>query len=394
MAYFRREIPPEYLLPFAGAGVIFAVVFFLLKKTSPEKPSPASEKQDGGISAPERNGTLCSATARPRTEEAEKKTPVSKNAHGQTKRKPFEKLRKSLAQSRSGLLSKLEKIVSSGKLSKDLWEEFEELLVLADTGVSAAMKIRERIEKRLSRDDLKNYEKVKKALICETKEILKKPARGETEAYEGRADKPDIVMLVGVNGVGKTTTAGKLARFMRLRDKKVMLAATDTFRAAAAEQLEAWADRSKSFFIKGAPGADPSGIAFDAVKTATAKNCDAVIIDTAGRLHTKTGLMDELSKIKRVVGKAHEGGPREVFLVLDATTGQNAISQTRMFDEAVGVTGIVLTKLDGTAKGGVLIAIAEQLEIPVRYVGTGEGMDDLDEFDAGNFVSALFDETG
>ncbi len=363
-------------LPFAGVGVI-AAVLFLLKKTGGKNPGRASVEKDG-------------KTATARREETSRQPPcIAKTVREKTEKTPLEKVRKSLTKSRSGLLSKLEKIVSDKKLDENLWEKFEEFLVLADTGVSAAAKIRKRVEKRLSGDDLGDYGKIKNALINETAEMLKKSASAKPDGCGG---KPDIFMVVGVNGTGKTTTVGKLARLMRLRNKKVTIAAADTFRAAATEQLEMWAKRSESGFVKGNPGADPSAVAFDAVKAGVAKNCDAVIIDTAGRLHTKTNLMDELSKIKRVIGKAHDGSPHEVFLVLDATTGQNAIRQTEIFDEAVGVTGIILTKLDGTAKGGVLMAIAEHFEIPVRYVGTGEGMDDISEFDPGHFASALFEE--
>lgn len=372
-------------LPFAGAGVIAAVVFLLLRRTAGEEPEHADG--EAAVTKPDEPAAPAGKTGAERVPAPEKeREPAAAN--------PLEKLRKGLSKSRDGLLFKLEKIVSGGKLNEGLWEEFEELLVLADTGVGAATKIRERVEKRLSRDELRDYGRVKNALMEETAEMLEKPARGVRREPNGSPGKPGVFMIVGVNGTGKTTTAGKLAGFMRARGGKVTLAAADTFRAAAAEQLEAWANRSGCCFIKGKPGADPSGVAFDAVKAGAAKNCDAVIIDTAGRLHTKTNLMDELSKIKRVVGKAREGGPEEVFLVLDATTGQNAIRQTLMFDEAVGVTGIILTKLDGTAKGGVLMAIAERFEIPVRYVGTGEGMDDIAEFDPRHFAAALFDETG
>ncbi|WP_462137579.1 signal recognition particle-docking protein FtsY [Candidatus Mycalebacterium sp.] len=297
-------------------------------------------------------------------------------------------LKKGLAKSRSGLLSKLKEIVAGGKVDEDLWESFEEMLILSDAGTKGAAKIRKRVEARLSGADLSDYEKIKNSLMDETARIFEKPAR------PAAGSKPRICMVVGVNGTGKTTTTGKLAGFFSSRGEKVMLAAADTFRAAATEQLEQWALRSGSEFIKGKPGADPSAVAFDAIKAAQAQNCDTVIIDTAGRLHTKTNLMDELSKIKRVVGKAREGAPDDVFLVLDATTGQNAIRQTEMFNSAVGVTGIVLTKIDGTAKGGVVIAVCEEFEIPVAYVGTGEGAADITEFDPVQFASVLFDENG
>lgn len=310
-------------------------------------------------------------------------------AEGKKISNPLEGLRKGLEKSRSGLLSKLKDIVTGGKVDEDLWESFEEMLILADAGIKGSAKIRERVEARLSDASLGDYEKIKNALVDEVAQILEKPAR---QAATG--SKPRTCMVVGVNGTGKTTTAGKLAGIFSSRGEKVMLAAADTFRAAATEQLERWAERSGSKFIKGKPGADPSAVAFDAVKAAEAQNCDTVIIDTAGRLHTKTNLMDELSKIKRVLGKAREGAPDDVFLVLDATTGQNAIRQTEMFNSTVGITGIVLAKIDGTAKGGVIIAVCEEFEIPVVYVGTGEEAGDIAEFDSARFASVLFDENG
>ncbi len=314
---------------------------------------------------------------------AEKKTDAEKSSN------KVEGLRKSLAKTRSGLLSKLKKVVAGGKVDEDLWESFEEMLILSDVGIKGAAKIRKRVEAQLSGANLSDYEKIKNSLVDETARILKNPARAEAAGL-----KPRICMVVGVNGTGKTTTAGKLADLFSSRGEKVMLAAADTFRAAATEQLEQWALRSGSEFIKGKPGTDPSAIAFDAVKTGQEQNCDTVIIDTAGRLHTKTNLMDELSKIKRVVGKAREGAPDDVFLVLDATTGQNAIRQTEMFNSMVGITDIVLTKIDGTAKGGVVIAVCEEFEIPVAYVGTGEGAADITEFEPVRFASGLFDENG
>ena len=197
-------------------------------------------------------------------------------------------------------------------------------------------------------------------------------------------------MFIGVNGVGKTTTIGKVARLFKEEGKTVMLVAGDTFRAAAVEQLEIWANRVGADLIKQSKGSDPSAVAFDSIHAAKARDSDLVFIDTAGRLHTKVNLMEELKKVKRIVGRECPGAPHEVLLVLDATTGQNAISQAKLFNEAVGVTGIAITKLDGTAKGGIIIGITEELKIPIRYVGVGEGVDDLKEFDATEFVQALF----
>ncbi|MCL4246065.1 MAG: signal recognition particle-docking protein FtsY, partial [Candidatus Dadabacteria bacterium] len=208
------------------------------------------------------------------------------------------------------------------------------------------------------------------------------------------SEKPFVIMIAGVNGVGKTTSIGKLASRLKKENRQVMVAAGDTFRAAATEQLEVWSRRVGTDFIKGHSGADPSSVAFDAVKAASARGTDVLIIDTAGRLHTKGNLMDEIKKMKRVISREMESAPHETFLVLDATTGQNAVQQAKMFNDALGVTGIVLTKLDGTAKGGVIIAIADELNIPVRFIGIGEALGDLREFNADEFVEALFYEGG
>ncbi len=375
--YLQNETLLKFL-PFAGGGAAVAVVFFLLrnamlKKTAASAPEEKNKREAEDTGEP---------PVKERTRESKNKT---------TDEKPLEKLRKSLLKSRNSVLSRLEEIVLNGKSDERIWEEFEELLVVADTGVKVAGKIRARVEKQLSGKDRRDYEKIKDALTKETEEILKKVSREKKRDTDNSAEKPEIIMVVGVNGTGKTTTAGKLARMFRSENKKIMLAAADTFRAAATEQLEQWARASESEFTKGDPKTDPSAVAFDAIKAGKAKNCDVVIVDTAGRLHTKTNLMDELAKIKKVIGKAHEGAPHEVFLVIDATTGQNAIRQVGMFHEAVGVTGIILTKLDGTAKGGILMAIAEEFKIPVMYIGTGEGIEDLAGFNPGHFTSALFD---
>ncbi len=401
----KNEVFLKYLSIATGAVFAAAVLFVLLKKRTsktpaesvPEEKIPETDDKAESLQVSAKTEGIPQKsepqTISPNLEapaQAEEMLPKPEKEEEKADEPPFEKLRKGLTKSRSGLLSKLKEIAAGGKMKEDLWEQFEEMLVLADTGVKAATEIRKRVEKRLGGEGLENYEKIKNALIKETAETLKKSSRNGNE--RGNSAKPGICMVVGVNGSGKTTTAGKLAGIEKSQNKKVMLAAADTFRAAATEQLERWAERTGSAFIKGNLGADPSGVAFDAVKAGEAQNCDTVIIDTAGRLHTKTNLMEELSKIKRVIGKARAGAPDEVLLVLDATTGQNAVRQTEMFDSAVGVTGIVLTKIDGTAKGGVLMAIAEEFEIPVIYVGTGEGTGDLAGFDSEHFASSLFDE--
>jgi fused signal recognition particle receptor len=310
----------------------------------------------------------------------------------ETKEGLFARLRRGLSKTQAGLLGGLGGIVSKKEIDAGLWDEFEETLIMADLGVNTTMKLREHIETKLTKQSLTSPESITSTLKEEILEILK--------SAEGAPITPDsspfVIMVAGVNGVGKTTSIGKLASRLKTDDKRVMVAAGDTFRAAAVEQLEVWSKRVGTDFLKGQSGGDPSSVAFDAVKAAQARGTDILIIDTAGRLHTKGNLMDELTKIKRIVGRELEGAPHETLLVLDATTGQNAVQQAKQFNEAIGITGIVLTKLDGTAKGGVIIAIADELNIPVKYIGIGESLSDLREFNAEEFVEALFysgDET-
>lgn len=303
-----------------------------------------------------------------------------------TKEGLFSRLKQGLSKTHTGLFGKLDSVFSAREIDSSLWDEFEESLISADIGVTTTMKLRESIEKSLSKQSLSDSSYVKSVLREEILEMLKS---AETSPIEISAN-PSILMIVGVNGVGKTTTIGKLANKFVNDGKKVMVAAADTFRAAAVEQLEVWAKRVGSDFIKGSSGGDPSAVAFDSVKAAVSRGIDVLIIDTAGRLHTKSNLMEELKKIKRVVGRENEGAPHEVLLVLDATTGQNAVQQAKNFNEALDITGLILTKLDGTAKGGVIIAIADELNIPVKYIGIGESLSDLREFNADEFTKALF----
>jgi len=304
----------------------------------------------------------------------------------ETKEGLFAKLRRGLSKTHAGLLGGLGEIISKREIDDNLWDDFEETLIMADLGVNTTMKLRTNIESKLSKKSLSTAESITDTLKEEILEILK-----GAEGAPIKADvSPFVIMVAGVNGVGKTTTIGKLANRLKTEDRKVMVAAGDTFRAAATEQLEVWSKRVGTDFIKGQSGGDPSSVAFDAVKAAEARGTDFLIIDTAGRLHTKGNLMDELTKMKRIVGRELEGAPHETLLVLDATTGQNAIQQAKLFNEAIEVTGIVLTKLDGTAKGGVIVAIADELNIPVKYIGIGESLSDLREFHAEEFVEALF----
>ncbi len=304
----------------------------------------------------------------------------------ETKEGLFARLRRGLSKTQAGLLGGLGEIISKREIDESLWEDFEETLIMADLGVNTTMKLRENIETKLSKKSLNTADSITDTLKEEILEILKSAQGAPIEATTS----PFVIMVAGVNGVGKTTTIGKLANKLKKDDTKVMVAAGDTFRAAATEQLEVWSKRVGTDFIKGQSGGDPSSVAFDAVKAAEARGIDFLIIDTAGRLHTKGNLMEELAKMKRIVGRELQGAPHETLLVLDATTGQNAIQQAKLFNEAIEVTGIVLTKLDGTAKGGVIVAIADELNIPVKYIGIGESLSDLREFNAEEFVEALF----
>jgi fused signal recognition particle receptor len=262
------------------------------------------------------------------------------------------------------------------------------VLLTADIGVRTSQKLLEEIRGSLGKAELKDPEAIWSFLRRRTTEILNIDA----PALDLNAARPFVLLVIGVNGSGKTTTIGKLAAKLKEQGKSVLLAAGDTFRAAATEQLEIWGSRVGAPVVRGKEGADPSSVLFEAVKRAKTENIDVVIADTAGRLHTKTNLMEELQKVRRVIGKAQEGAPHETWLVIDSTSGQNAIAQAQMFTQAMQVTGIVLTKLDGTAKGGVILGIADQLRLPVRYIGVGERVDDLRDFDPAEFVEALLDE--
>ena len=296
----------------------------------------------------------------------------------------FEKLGEGLRKTRDSIFGSIAGLVNAGEITDELYDDLEEQLILADTGADVAMRLVEELRQEVRRKHLKTGADALEALKGIIREMLR--ADGEMQ-LSGR---PAVVLVIGVNGVGKTTSIAKLAHLYTQQGKRVMLAAGDTFRAAAAEQLCVWAERADVPVVKHNEGADPAAVLFDAVQSAAARGYDMVICDTAGRLHNKKNLMDELSKISRVVHKACGTASVETLLVLDAITGQNAISQASQFIDAAGATGIVLTKLDGTAKGGAVISIKAKLGLPVRFVGVGEGMDDLMEFDPDAFVDALF----
>jgi fused signal recognition particle receptor len=301
----------------------------------------------------------------------------------------FEKLKAGLSKTHQGFVGRIDQLFLGKKsMDQDLLEELEGLLFSADLGVKMTSRLIEDVQKGLKRGELQEPEKVKEFIKQEIFRTLKSGEKPSSIDFSQA--KPYVFMVVGVNGVGKTTTIAKIAYQYSSQGKKVLIGAADTFRAAAVEQLEVWATRVGADLIKQSKGSDPSAVAFDSIHAARARNIDLVFIDTAGRLHTKVNLMEELKKLKRIIARECPGAPHEVLLVLDATTGQNAISQAKLFHEAIGVTGIALTKLDGTAKGGIIIGITDELEIPIRYIGVGEGMDDLREFYASEFVQALF----
>jgi fused signal recognition particle receptor len=296
----------------------------------------------------------------------------------------FKRFRERLRRSREALAGGLDRLFLGRKeVDAELLEELEELLITADLGVETTLRLVEGLQDRLKRRELGDVEKLKAALAEEMLSLLTAPVTPEITA------RPRVVLMVGVNGVGKTTTIAKLAHEERVQGRTVLLIAGDTFRAAAAEQLEIWGERVNASVIRQKAGADPAAVVFDGLAAALARDVDTVFIDTAGRLHTKVNLMEELKKVYRTAGKKLPGAPHEVFLVLDATTGQNALSQARLFHEAVGITGIILTKMDGTAKGGVALAVAHETGLPLRYLGLGEGLEDLRPFDAEAFVAAI-----
>jgi len=301
----------------------------------------------------------------------------------------FGRLKESLHKTRQGFVEKIDNLVHRHKaIDEELYEELEEILVQADIGVNTAMELVEKTRRTVKERRVDDAGELKSILKEHIREML-----GNDSAPLILSDEaPTVVMVVGVNGVGKTTTIGKLAHLCKSEGKKVLLGAADTFRAAAIDQLEVWAGRVGVELIKHREGADPAAVAFDSLQAAKARKADLLIIDTAGRLHTKSNLMDELKKIGRVLGREMPGAPHEVLLVLDATTGQNAVNQAKLFGEASGVTGVALTKLDGSAKGGVVIAIKQAMDIPVKLIGIGEGLDDLRPFNPGEFVDALFSE--
>ncbi|WP_407656583.1 signal recognition particle-docking protein FtsY [Kushneria marisflavi] len=361
-------------------------------KEPPEEVAPGSASEvttparNRGRDKPRRGRYDTAIEAGPETADEQSETASAKKGW-------FSRMRQGLGKTRSNLTDGLATLLLGHKeIDDDLLEELETQLLMADVGVAATSEIMENLEERISRRELKNVDALYKALQEELSRMLEPVAKPLRLPPKGEG--PFVILMVGVNGVGKTTTIGKLTQRFQRQGRSVMLAAGDTFRAAAVEQLQVWGERNDVPVIAQHTGADSASVIYDAVSAAKARGIDVLIADTAGRLHNKGHLMDELSKVQRVMARLDAQAPHEVMLVLDAGTGQNAISQAETFNQAVPVTGITLTKLDGTAKGGIIFAIAKQLGTPIRYIGVGETLDDLRPFEAEDFVGALFDREG
>ncbi|MDY3846067.1 MAG: signal recognition particle-docking protein FtsY [Eubacteriales bacterium] len=299
----------------------------------------------------------------------------------------FEKLKRGLAKTKNALFGKIDGLLKMFvRIDEDFFDELEELLISADVGVSATEEILDNLRTKVKDNKIKNNDDVKRELYSMISELI-----GEGEELHLDA-KPSVILVIGVNGVGKTTSIGKIAYQLKKKKNKVIVAAADTFRAAAAEQLGVWCDRAGVDMIRQGEGADPASVVYDAINASKSRGADVLIVDTAGRLHNKKNLMDELAKINRVINRELPDSSIETLLVLDATTGQNAINQAREFKEAANITGLILTKLDGTAKGGIVLSIKKELDIPVKFVGVGEQIDDMEPFNSEEFVNALFEE--
>ena len=324
-------------------------------------------------------------------EEETEETPVEEPAEEEKPKKGFfARLKEGLGKTRKNILGSVDSVLGAfTKIDEDLFEELEEALIMADLGVQTTMDICDTLRKRVKREGVTDPSMIKHMLSEEISEILLEGCEEEFVMPEHT-----VLLVIGVNGVGKTTTIGKLASSFKSQGKSVLLAAADTFRAAAIDQLAIWGDRCGVDVIKHEENSDPAAVVFDAANAAKNRKTDILICDTAGRLHNKKNLMEELKKISKVIEREYPQAHKEVFLVLDATTGQNALQQAKLFKEAADITGIILTKLDGTAKGGIVVAIKSELKIPVRYIGVGEGIDDLQKFDAKSFAEALFDNEG
>lgn len=389
---------PIVLVVIVVVAVLAYFLFFRKKPALPEETTAAAAKpsvkppkeeskaaKQGVLPAKPVEEGAPVEEAVPTEEEAAPSVAPAAGAPPVVSKKDVAGLRKGLAATRGGFMARL-KAIFTGKKEIDpaILEQVEEVMLTSDVGVKTTQTILERLRDQMNKNELADADAVWAALRAEATRIL------TIAGAPTPKQKPLVVLMVGVNGVGKTTTIGKLATKWNADGKKVVLAAGDTFRAAAVQQLEVWGKRVGAEVVKGKEGADPGAVAFEATKKAVDQAADVLLVDTAGRLHTKVNLMDEIKKVKRTINKAFEGAPHETFLVLDATTGQNALTQAAMFKDALELTGIILTKLDGTAKGGVVLGICDELKVPVKYIGLGERAEDLREFVAGDFVEALF----
>jgi fused signal recognition particle receptor len=390
---------PNYAWIACGLGVLIAALYLVPifttaseksqehNEPSPEAPLPEPEaagerEMEAESPSPEDAAMEDEAAAPPEEEEAEEVELVPPEGW-------LNRLRQGLSKTQNKLGQGLESLFARSEIDDDFIEELEELLITSDLGVKTSTELLERMREAIKKEKMKEGGEVRGWLKNEIKEILS--AVENPLAIPGDRKEPFVIMVTGVNGTGKTTTIGKIAMRFKQDGSKVLIGAADTFRAAAIEQLQIWAGRAGGQVIAHQEGADPSAVAFDAIKAAQARKTDVLIIDTAGRLHTKVNLMEELKKVKRITGRELPGAPHEILLVLDATTGQNAVAQAKMFNQALEVTGLVLTKLDGTAKGGIIVAISDELKIPIRFIGVGEKIYDLQPFCASEFVDALFE---
>jgi len=402
---YLNEVPPEILWVVAGFFLLIFLIMQIRKISVKRKKNEAVDQYDKIKESDQGPEALIQAEVFEEAEEIRKVEPPDSEETGplvvdetefleqveEITAEPepegfFSRLKNGLSKTRNTFTGGLDRIFSGDqKIDDDLMEEIEELLITSDIGVQTTMNLVQKISEKTS--DVSDSEGLKSALKTEILSLIKNakvPARKKEQPV------PNIIMVVGVNGVGKTTTIGKLAARFKQEGRKVLIIAADTFRAAAGEQLAIWAERSGAQIVKHKDGSDPASVAYDGVEAAIARDIDVVLVDTAGRLHTKVNLMEELKKIRRTIAKKLPDAPHEILMILDATTGQNALTQAKMFHEALGLTSIALTKLDGTAKGGIVIAICDELNIPLEYIGVGEKIDDLQEFDPEQFVEALF----
>ncbi len=361
---------------------------FSFLKSKKDKNSPSEEHNNEAEHSVEDTAENLSETENSGEENKQEPTAV------ENKKKPggfFSRLKQGLSRTRHGLTDGLANVVLGAKtIDDDLMEQIEDLLITADLGMEATTRISQNILQKISRNELKDPQALFASLHDEMQDIL---SASEHPLVIPEQDTPFVILVIGINGAGKTTTIGKMAKRLQNEGKSVMLAAGDTFRAAAVEQLQVWGERNDIPVIAQRNGADSASVIYDALESAKSRNIDVLIADTAGRLHTQTNLMEELKKVKRVMGKIDKNAPHEVMLVLDAGTGQNALIQAEQFHQAMEITGVTLTKLDGTAKGGVIFAIAHKLGLPIRFIGVGEAIEDLRVFEANDFVDALFDKS-